>query len=216
MQRLRIRFCRREGLKFISHLDLTRLWQRALHRAGILLAYSEGFHPHPRISLAAPLALGVTSEAELMDIVTTRWVSPHWFTATLSQQLPPGIEILQVYPIPLSQPSLQSQLAYAEYRVEVETDKGQTDIESALAGLLSLEHLPWHHQRDTGRRDYDLRALINSLWLIDWHSGYCTIGMRLQCDNSGSGRPEQVAAALGFAHHPQSTHRTKLITKRVN
>lgn len=216
MQRLRIRFCRGEQVKYISHLDIIRLWQRALLRAGISLAYSEGFNPHPRISLAAPLALGVTSEAELMDILTTRWVSPHWFTSALNQQLPPGIEILQVYPMPLIQPSLQSQLAHAEYRVEMETEKEQNDIESALASLLALEHLPWHHQRDTGRRDYDLRKLIDSLWLIDWHDGYCTVGMRLQCDNSGAGRPEQVAAALGFTQHPKSIHRTRLIPKRVN
>ncbi|MBA7542465.1 hypothetical protein ES705_34786 [subsurface metagenome] len=66
MQRLRIRFCRGQEVKFISHLDILRLWQRALHRAGISVAYSEGFSPHPRISLAAPLPIGVTSQAELM------------------------------------------------------------------------------------------------------------------------------------------------------
>ena len=68
MQRLRVRFSRGQEVKFISHLDIMRLWQRALHRAGIALAYSEGYTPHPRISLAAPLALGITSEAELMDV----------------------------------------------------------------------------------------------------------------------------------------------------
>ena len=213
MQRLRIRFCRGQEVKFISHLDLVRLWQRVLHRAGVSLAYSEGFSPHPRISLAAPLAVEVTSEAELMDIVCTRWVSPHWFTSVVSQQLPPGIEILQVYQIAPTMPALQSQVRYAEYRVEVETEKGQRDIESAITSLLSVKHLPWHHQRDTGRRSYDLRALIDDLWLIDWHHPYATIGMRLRCDNTGSGRPEQVAAALGFAHYPQLIHRTKLILK---
>jgi len=213
MKQLRIRFCRGEEIKFISHLDIMRLWQRVFLRAGIPLAYSEGFTPHPRISLAVPLAIGVTSEAELMDIFTTRWVSPHWFTDAVNQQLPSGIEILQVFPIPLGQPSLQSQVAFAEYGVEVETEKGQKEIESALTRLLSLEHLPWHHQRDTGQRNYDLRVLIDDLWLIDWRSRYCTIGMRLRCDSSGSGRPEQVAAALGFTQHPQSMHRTKLILK---
>ena len=68
MQRLRIRFRRGPELKYISHLDIMRLWHRALQRAGISLAYSQGFNPHPKISLAAPLALGITSEAELMDI----------------------------------------------------------------------------------------------------------------------------------------------------
>jgi len=190
-----------------------RLWQRALHRAGISLAYSEGFSPHPRISLAAPLPVEVTSEAELMDIVCTKWVSPHWFTAAVSQQLPPGVEILQVYPMALSQPSLQSQVRYAEYRVEVETEKGQRDIESGITSLLSKTHLPWQHQRDTGWRSYDLRALIDDLWLIDWQHPFATIGMRLRCDNTGSGRPEQVASALGFTNHPQLIHRTKLILK---
>ncbi|MBA7714869.1 hypothetical protein ES703_123901 [subsurface metagenome] len=211
MQRLRIRFCRGQEVKFISHLDILRLWQRALHRAGISVAYSEGFSPHPRISLAAPLPIGVTSQAELMGILCTKWVSPHFFTATVSQQLPPGIEILQVYQVALTMPSLQSQVRYAEYRVEVETEKGQGDIESAVTSLLSIKHLPWQHQRNTGTRNYDLRTLIGDLWLIDWRSGSCTVGMRLRCDNSGSGRPEQVTTALGFAHHPQLIHRTKLI-----
>lgn len=213
MQRLRIRFCREEEVKFISHLDIMRLWQRALNRAGVPLAYSEGFNPHPRISLAAPLALGVISEAELMDIVLAKWVSPHSFTTAVGQQLPPGIKIQQVYNIPLTMPSLQSQVRYAEYKVELETEKGQKDIESAIASLLATEHLPWQHQRDTGPRHYDLRVLIDDLWLVDWCRGYCTIGMRLRCDSGGSGRPEQVAAALGFEQYPKSIHRTRLILK---
>jgi len=213
MQRLRIRFSRGEELKFISHLDIMRLWQRALHRAGIPLAYTEGFSPHPRISLAAPLAVGVTSQAELMDIFCTRWVSPHFFTNAVGQQLPPGIEMLQVHSVAPSMPSLQSQVGYAEYRVEVETEKDQQGIEAALASLLSAKSLPWHHQRDTGTRNYDLRALIDNLWLIEWHNSYGTIGMKLRCDSGGSGRPEQVAAALGFSQHPRSIHRTKLVLK---
>ena len=191
MQRLRIRFRRGEEVKYISHLDLMRLWQRAFNRAGISLAYSAGFHPHPRISLAVPLALGITGDAELMDIVVDKWVSPHSLATAVSEQLPPGIEIQQVFPLPLTMPSLQSQVRHAEYRVELETDKGQKEIESAITSLLALEHLPWQHQRDTGPRHYDLRALIDDLWLIDCHHGSCTLGMRLRCDNSGSGRPEQ-------------------------
>ena len=213
MQRLRVRFSRGEEIKFISHLDIMRLWQRVFRRAEIPLAYSEGFSPHPRISLAAPLSIGVTSQAELMDILCTKWVSPHFLIAAVSQQLPPGIEILQGYQVALTMPSLQSQVCYTEYRVEVETEKGQKDIESAITNLLSIKHLPWQHQRDTGTRNYDLRALIDDLWLIDWYSGYGTVGMRLRCDNSGSGRPEQVVTALGFTRYPQSIHRTKLILK---
>ena len=90
MQRLRIRFSRGEEIKYISHLDLLRLWQRALVRADIPLAYSEGFNPHPRMSLAVPLALGVTGEAELMDIFLAKWSSPHSFESAIGRQLPKG------------------------------------------------------------------------------------------------------------------------------
>ena len=200
-------------MKYISHLDIMRLWQRALSRAGMALAYSEGFHPHPRISLAAPLAVGVTSEAEFMDVTLTRQVSPHFFTAAVNQQLPAGLAILQVVSIAENVPSLQSQVRFAEYIVELETEKGREEIASAIKDLLALQQLPWQHQRDTGPRHYDLRQLIDDVWLIDCSEGRCTLGMRLRCDSGGSGRPEQVAAAMGFTEHPKSIHRTRLVLR---
>jgi radical SAM-linked protein len=211
MQRLRVRFSREEEVKYISHLDLMRLWQRALNRAGVAVAYSEGFNPHPRMSLAAPLALGVTSEAELMDIVLAKWSSPHAFTEAVTRQLPPGVKIGGVINTPLSIPSLQSQVRFAEYAVEVETDKTPPEVEKSINDLLKKDSLPWQHQRDTGPRHYDLRPLIDDLWLVECHHGDCAIGMRLRCDSNGSGRPEQVAAALGFKKYPLSIHRTRLI-----
>jgi radical SAM-linked protein len=211
MQRLRIKFSRGEEIKYISHLDLMRMWERALHRAEIPLAYSEGFSPHPKISLAAPLSLGVTSEAELMDIFLNQRVLPHFLIQAVSAQLPLGVDILKVEEISPRLPSLQSQLRYIEYRVEVETSKKAEDVQASLHSLLRAEHLPWHHSRDTGEHHYDLRALIDDLWLIEWHHSLCILGMRLHSDSSGTGRPEQVLAALGFFHYPKSTHRTCLI-----
>ncbi|MHB8105755.1 MAG: TIGR03936 family radical SAM-associated protein, partial [Dehalococcoidales bacterium] len=198
-------------IKYISHLDLIRLWQRALNRAGIALAYSAGFNPHPRISLALALAMGVTSEVELMDIVLDKFVSPHSFTAAVGQQLPKGITISGVFNTPLTMPSLQSQVRQAEYIVSIATAKDKDEIEATINDLLDKETLPWQHQRDTGPRKYDLRALIDDLWLIDWRQGVCTIGMRLRCDATGAGRPEQVVAALDFEKYPDAIHRNKLI-----
>jgi radical SAM-linked protein len=211
MQRLRVRFSRGEELKYISHLDLIRLWQRALNRAGMPLSYSKGFNPHPQISMALALAMGVTSEAELMDIFLDKFVSPHTFTAAMGRQLPRGITIEGVFNTPLTMPSLQSQMRQAEYNVDIETDKDRDAIESALNALLDKETLPWQHQRDTGPHKYDLRALVDDLWLMDYRTGRCTIGMRLRSDSTGSGRPEQVATALGFEKYPASIHRSKLI-----
>jgi radical SAM-linked protein len=211
MQRLRIKFSRGEEIKYISHLDLMRCWERALRRAEVPLVYSEGFNPHPRISLAAPLALGVTSEAELMDLMVSRWVSPHWFTSGVSRQLPAGISISGVFPVALTLPSLQASVRLAEYRVEIAPQVDRSAIEKTVEELLSMAELPWHHQRDTGERKYDLRALIEDLWVIDWTNFTGTLGMSLRCDSSGSGRPEQVTLALGLQSPPAAIHRSKLI-----
>jgi len=211
MQRLRLKFGRGEELKFLSHLDLMRLWERALRRAGLPLAYSEGFTPHPQIALAAPLLVGVTSDAELMDVSLSRWISPQSFIAKIEPQLPPGITLLEVQPVGQNVPSLQSQVRFVEYRVELETEKEGREVESALQSFLSMKELPWHHHRDTGDRYYDLRALVDNLWLMECQDSICILGMRLRCDEKGAGRPEQVTKALGFAKRPRSIHRTSLI-----
>jgi radical SAM-linked protein len=213
MQRLRIKFNRGEELKFISHLDITRLWQRAFVRAGIPLAYSQGFNPHPQISLAAPLPVGVTGEAEFMDIYCAKNVSPPYFTEAVNRELPEGIKIIQAQQINPALPALQAVVSFAEYLVTLTTDKTGEEVEGMIKSLLSLQTIPWQHERDTGIRHYDLRALIQNLWLADYKNGYAIIGMKLNCDSNGSGRPEQVILALGFTGYPHSINRTQLFLK---
>ncbi len=214
MQRLRLTFSRSEELKYISHLDLMRLWQRALRRADIPLVYSQGFSPHPRLSLAAPLAVGVTSGGELIDIFLERRVSPHFFIKAVREQLPRGIDISEVVEVGLGLPSLQSQVRYAEYKVIADTDKKPNEVEAAIDSLLSSDELPWQHARDKEVRKYDLRTLVEDIWIIESHPPEYTIGMKLRCDSSGTGRAEQVLSALGLTTHPKSIHRTKLILEK--
>jgi radical SAM-linked protein len=214
MQRLRLTFSRGEEPKYITHLDLMRLWQRTLRRADVPLAYSQGFSPRPRLSLAAPLAIGVTSAGELMDVFLERRVSPHFFLKSVGKQLPTGIDVSEVVEIGLALPSLQSQVRSAEYSVVIEVDKEQKEVEAALDSLLAKDSVPWQHARDKEIRKYDLRTLIYDLWLADWCPPECTLGMLLRCDGSGTGRPEQVVSALGFAAAPSSIHRNRLILAR--
>ena len=211
MQRLRLTFARSEELKYISHLDLMRLWHRVLRRAGIPIAYSQGFSPHPRLSLAAPLAIGVTSAAELLDVFLERRVSPQFFMKSLLRQLPRGIDLREVYEVSLSLPSLQSQVRFAEYVVELAEQRSTAEVEAAIRSLLTEKRLPWQHSRGKEVHRYDLRALIDDVWLSDQRPPTLTLGMRLRADPAGSGRPEQVAAALGFPQPPTSIHRSKLI-----
>ena len=210
MYRLRVKFNRSEQLKFLSHLDLMRLWERALHRAGISPAYSEGFSPHPHISLAAPLSVGVTSRAEIMDIFFDQRLSPEAFREKIAAQLPAGIEVTEAATVNTLAPSLQSRLRLAEYEVVVE-DPCIADLPQRIRDMLAREQFAWHHRRDTGEKYYDLRALIDDLWVVEQKLNIGKIGMRLRCDPSGTGRPEQVARALGYEDTPLSIERTKLI-----
>jgi radical SAM-linked protein len=211
MFRLRVRFYRGEELKFISHLDIIRLWVRAMRRANIPLEYTEGFSPHPRISLAAPLSVGVTAENELMDISITKVVSPHWFMDTVNRQLPDGLKVLEATPISPTVPSLQSQVRFTQYQVELTTAKTEDEIKNMIDLVLGAQSIAWHHERDTGRKNYDLRTLIDDIWLVEMQPGSCQLGMILRCDEAGSGRPEQVALALGFPEYPLSIQRKKLL-----
>ncbi|MDO8636833.1 MAG: TIGR03936 family radical SAM-associated protein [Dehalococcoidia bacterium] len=209
--RWRLKFSRGEELKYISHLDMMRLWERALRRAALPLAYSQGFSPHPHITLASPLAVGVTSEAELADIYITRPMAPDLFKAAILAQMPRGIQLLSGHPVHATAPSLPSLVQWAEYKVEVESNLSQPAIEAAIQALLSAEIFPWQHRRDTGIHSYDLRALISDIKLLQFQTGTASLWMKVRCGNLGSGRPEQITAALGFTHQPHSIHRTRLI-----
>jgi len=211
MQRLRLRFGRGEEVKFTSHLDIIRSWERAFRRARIPVVYTQGHTPHPRIVVAAPLAVGVTSEAELMDVYLSRRMPPQALMMMAKRQLPAGFDVLDVWEVGLATPSLQSRLVYADYASQAGPAKSEQWVKDAVSSLLQMKELPWHHSRGSEVHYYDLRALILDLWLVGWYGRLCTLGMRLRCGAGGSGRPEQVVLAMGFSEYPQSIHRTRLI-----
>ena len=196
MLRWRIRFSRGEELKYLSHLDLMRLWERGLRRAGVALAYSQGFSPHPHLSLAAPLPLGFTSRGEVLEVYLKR--PQKLLPPPLERALPSGMKVLGMEPVPLSAPSLPSQVRSARYRVEVEEDRWREEVEKAIRAFLEKESLPWQHRRDKEIRHYDLRALVLGLGVGDRDSQGYFLEMKLVCSPQASGRPEQVALALGL------------------
>jgi len=197
MLRWRIIFTRGEELKYLSHLDLMRLWERAFRRAGVPLAYSQGFSPHPRLSLAAPLPVGVTGLGELMEVFLKRPLPRHRLAPALAHSLPRGIEVLGLDPAPPQAPSLPSQVRWATYQVEVEDSPERGAVEAAIGSFLQARSLPWQHQRDQEVRRYDLRALVQEL-SVEAAGPPLTLGMKLICSPQGSGRAEQVALALGL------------------
>lgn len=211
MQRLRIKFARMESVKYISHLDIMRFWERALRRGDIPLAYSEGFSPHPKISIALPLPVGVTSETELADIELSKKVAPAYFNKIIKSQLPAGFAVLQVFEIPKTAPSIQSLVCSSVYLATIKLENGLTSIEKAIQHVIGRDSIPWSHHRDTGDRKYDIRPLIEEIKVLAVKDNQCILEMRLKAGNQGAGRPEQVVALLGLSDKLLSIHRTRII-----
>jgi len=207
-QRLRITFTRGEDLKYITHLDLMRFWERALRRAEIPVAYSEGFSPHAQIALAAPLPVGTTSDGELMDAFLERPMTPVDVIRAAAAQLPPAIEIRSVEEVGLALPSLQADVRFAEYDVDVAAELA--DARAAAERFLAAESVPWEHKRESETRSYDIRAFVSEVTASEPAPGVVRLRMRLRNDNSGSGRADQVVAALGLGA-PLRIHRTRLL-----
>jgi radical SAM-linked protein len=210
VQRLRVRFSRGEEAKFVTHLDLMRLWERALRRAKIDIAYSEGFTPHAQLSLAAPLAVGVTSDGELLDVFLGSRLTPLEFMREIGKQLPGGIEALEVEEVGLRAPSLQGELRAAEYEVSLAATLEQANAREAVESFLAAESVPWEQMRDGELRRYDIRAMVQHLWVDGLKDGSPVVGMRVRADSGGSGRPEQVIAAMGLPE-PTGIHRRRLV-----
>ncbi len=210
MQRITITFARDEEQRYITHLDLMRAWERILRRAGMPVARSQGFSPRPRIALAAPLAVGVTSDCELLDVLLEERRTVEEVDEAIAPHLPVGLRLVELEETPLGRSSLQSLLRAAEYVVEVEESRPIEDLQAAIAELLARDELLWEHQRGDELRRYDLRALIFDLAALALDPGRARITMRLRADEQGSGRPEQVTAALGITVPPLRIHRIRL------
>lgn len=207
VQRLRVIFSRGDLLRYITHLDLMRSWERAIKRARLPIAYSEGFTRHPQLALAAPLPVGATAEGELMDVFLEEHLEPGEFAARLSAQTPPGLTITSVEEAPIAAPSLQSLVREWVWRASFPPDTDAAELARRVQDFLALETLPWEQKREKEVRRYDLRALVLDLGIEVGPDGPAFVG-RFRAE--AGGRPEQLAAALGYAPETIRIHRVSL------
>ena len=209
-QRLRLRFAKGEPLKYISHLDLARTWERVFRRAGLPVAHSQGFNPRPRLQIAAALPVGVTGRAEYLDLWLTEALAPGELEARLRPCLPPGLEVLDVTETKLRAPALQAQMRAAEYRVEVWNQEPIEAVHSRVQALLDAPSILRQRQHKGKLQTYDLRPLIQLVTVEPGPSGGHALLMRLQASPAGAGRPDEVLKALGLSLGLHSIERTNL------
>ena len=175
-------------MRYIAHLDLMRTWERSLRRARLPLAYTQGFTPHARIALGAPLPVGTVGERELLDVWMSPAIAPEEFARRLAAVLPEGLTLLAAQEAAHELPSLQSQIRSATYEVAFAPDAlDADDVRARLDALLALETLDWEEQRGAKTRRSDLRAAIRDLVLRE-EGERLLLAMDLELNEESTGR----------------------------
>ena len=208
--RVRITFSKQGALRYTGHLDLHKILERSIRRAELPLAYSLGYHPQPKLHLAAALPLGFASRAEVMDVWLNEDVED--VVSPLQANVPPGLTILQAAQVDEREPSLQMQVIAAEYQVEITEADFASGLNEKIASVLASQSI----LRDRRGKKYDLRPLIEELTPLslpgrgvggEGHGLF----MRLTAREGATGRPEEVLDELGIPIEASRVERTALI-----
>ncbi|HAL17193.1 MAG TPA: hypothetical protein DCP32_10730 [Anaerolineaceae bacterium] len=209
MMRCRITYRKTAPLRYTGNLDIQKIWERYLRRAGLPVAYSQGFHPQPRIQQACPLPLGFLSQAELADIyLDNDTLRPDDITRSLQAMPYPGIEIAAVEEIDLTEATLAGRVIATEYLAEWIDPLDADQLTSKASALLNAPQL-LRSRRD---RNYDLRPLIEALEVLPADSSHnAMLRMQLSARQSATGRPEEVVSALGYAPYDARFTRTRIM-----
>jgi radical SAM-linked protein len=198
VQRLRIRYAKRGRLRFTSHRDFSRAFERAIARAQLPMAYSSGFNPHPRISYAGASPTGAASEAEYVEIGLAEVRDPQVVARELDSSLPDGLDILDV--VVSGGGSLADRLEGSHWEITL-TGIGAEELEPAVAGLLAAPELMVERMTKKGLRTFDARAAIVSLAVRPGGESLergerCAILQVVLRHGTPSVRPDDVLAAL--------------------
>jgi radical SAM-linked protein len=188
-QNIRIRFSKEGDVRFTSHHDLMRVFERALRRAALPVAFSEGHNPRPRISLPAPLSVSFQGSNEVADIGLDQWMRPQDFGRRLQEELPRGIAIRSVE-VTSTHPDRQP--TALSYRIPLLA--GHSLDPQKIDALMAREQVLVERERKDAVKEVDVRRFIKALRL----DGDALL-MLLECSSEGTARPEEVLQALGCA-----------------
>jgi radical SAM-linked protein len=217
-QRLRITYEKGEAIKFISHQDEFRLWERTLRRAGLPLLYSQGFTPQPQIQFASPLGVGITGVNELVDVILSPPAPLAAVAQRIGETLPPGVILHGVKEVALKDEGLQGLLIGADYTILLYTGPGELApdlVGQRVAGFLARTEVWRERERKGEKYIYNLRPLVFELHYegYDPTSEEHRIFLRVQQRAGATGRPDEVVSALGLDGYARTLRRDRLYFK---
>lgn len=190
--RYRLWYAKRGRARFASHRDFQRSFERALRRAGVPMAYSAGFNPHPRISYANAAPTGAASEAEYLEIGTAAHLDPSLLTDRLNLALPDGFDIVEV--VPARTPDFTKRLQASQWQVAL-PQVPLEEAERAMALLLGETAVEVTRMTKKGPRTFDVRADLRDLRCTEDSAG-CVILHMVVLHGTPAVRPDDVIVGL--------------------
>ncbi|HNA98324.1 MAG TPA: TIGR03936 family radical SAM-associated protein [Marmoricola sp.] len=190
VQRLRIQYAKRGRLRFTSHRDFSRAFERALFRARVPMAYSSGFNPHPRISFAGAAPTGSASEAEYLEIALAQVCDPAQLHQSLDQALPQGLDIIRV--VPAGAGALADHLTGSIWTMEL-AGFDQDRVSSAVTDFLAQPAIEVERMTKKGLRTIDVRASVVALTYAG-DTGQLLLTLR---HSTPTVRPGDILVAMG-------------------
>jgi radical SAM-linked protein len=164
VQRIRLRYTKRGRLRFTSHRDFQRAFERALRRAEVPMAYSAGFTPHPKVSYANAAPTGVGSEAEYLEIALAGPRDPQELRVLLDESLPTGLDVIDA--VEARTPGLAERLEASVWQLRLDGVEPQT-ARAAVAAFLAAESVEVRRSTKNGVRTFDCRAAVTRLDVVD-------------------------------------------------
>ena len=206
LTRFRMHFQKTGDMRYIGHLDLHRTIERMLRRANLPLDYSRGYNPRVKLNLSTALPLGCTSTCELADFWLLEALEEEQVLQSLRAVIPGGLSIEGIEKIDLRQPSLQSQISSASYRISLPEGLDVPKLRGSVGDLLASNETIRIRR---GKR-YDLRPLIHSLELLPDEGTTPVLELVLSAGEGKTGRPEEVLLELGLDPAITQIERTAL------
>lgn len=199
MPEYRVRFTKEEHFKFLSHLELIRTIERALKRANIPMAYSEGFHPHPKLSFGPALAVGLNSIDEYFDMQLTIDLETEILITNLNQNLPQGIKVTAIKKCTRHVKPLNAIINRAAYIIVLKVESNLIEaISDQLHQLMTLSEIVVSRQNKNGQKMVNIRPWLHNLSIEAINDHQLQLHFTGEIGSGGNLRPEDLISQITY------------------
>jgi len=199
LNKIRIKFSRETPIKYISHLDILKVFERSMRRAGIKMLYTQGFNPHPKMVFGLPLSVGVISESEYADIEVNEYITPEDFRKKLNLNLPDGVRVLKAGYNNNNKSKIMAEIKAAKYSIYIQICKNKGDAIEELKSFMKKEEILSEKKTKNGMKLVNIKPLIYDFSITDNMDGdLIIIDMLVKAGQENNLKPQLLINVLPF------------------